>query len=450
MVKMSVSFLRSVVIIQMMLCTVPAPAAADDLPILLKPGRVFTAGDSAVREGWAVLVTEGRIAAVGPAGEIVAPPGTQVVELPGTTLLPGLVDLHVHLFLHPYNEASWDDQVLKEPVEYRTIAAVEYAAATLAAGFTTVRDLGTEGAGYADVSLKRALDEGRIAGPRLEIATLAIVAAGCYGPGPRGWRPDLDLRKGAQEVSGEAEIVRAVREQAARGADWIKVYADYRCGPGGKAVPAFSQRELDLLVATAHDLGRKVAAHAVTPEGMRRAVSAGVQTIEHGFEGNDEVFRLMAERGVVYLPTLAAQAAYAEYFDGYKPGDEPTAGMRDAKRAFRAALKAGVTIGAGGDAGVFAHGANALEIEWMVRYGMRPEHALLAATATGARTLGRENEIGRIRPGLIADLVAVEGDPVTDIAALHNVSLVMQGGRIVKTPHAAIPPKIILDSGTSN
>ncbi len=410
------------------------PATGDGPPVLLKPDRVFTAEDTTAREGWAVLVEGGRIAAAGRTAAIDLPAGTQVVELPGTTLLPGLIDLHVHLFLHPYNEALWDDQVLKEPPAYRTIAAVEHAAATLAAGFTTVRDLGTEGAGYADVSLKRALDEGRIAGPRLEISTLAIVAAGCYGPGPRGWRPDLDLPKGAQEVSGAADIARAVRNQAARGADWIKVYADYRCGPGGKAVPTFSQNELDLLVATAHDLGRQVAAHAVTPEGMRRAVLAGVQTIEHGFEGNDEVFRLMAERGVVYLPTLAAQASYAEYFDGYQPGEsEPTAGMRDAERAFRAALAAGVTIGAGGDAGVFAHGTNAREIEWMVRYGMKPAHALLAATAINAAALGRENEIGRIQPGLIADLIAVAGNPTIEIAALNDVHLVMQGGRIVKT-----------------
>src|SRR5262249_3032754 len=274
--------------------------------------------------------------------------------------------------LHPYNETLWNDQVLKEPVDYRTIQAVRHAEETVASGFTTLRDLGTEGAGYADLSVKRAIDEGLIPGPRLAVATRAIVATGCYGPGPRGFRPDLELPKGAQEVSGAPEILAAVREQAGHGADWIKVYADYRCGPDGAEVPTFTQDELKVLVEAAHTLGRKVSAHSTTAEGMRRATLAGVDTIEHGYGGTEEVFRLMAAHGVAYLPTLEAENAYAQYFDGYVPGKTPpTEGMKRSVKAFQTARRVGVTVGCGSDVGVFAHGTSWRELDAMVRAGMK-------------------------------------------------------------------------------
>lgn len=406
------------------------PAAPAASVVLLAPDRVFTGSDDTAHDGWVVLVRGDRIAAVGPRAQVNAPPGTQTIALPGLTLLPGFIDGHTHLFLHPYNETTWNDQVLKEPLSLRTARAVNHAQATLQMGFTTARDLGTEGAGYADAGLKQAIEEGIIPGPRLLIASRAIVATGSYGP--KGYAPEFRVPQGAEEADGVEGLTRAARDQIGHGADWVKVYADYRWGQSGTAQPTFSEAELRTLVEVAASSGRKVVAHAATEAGLRRAIMAGVATIEHGDAGTPALWQLMAEKKIGFCPTLAAVEATARYA-GWKEGSPPTARMLQKRAGFAAALAAGVPICVGGDTGVYAHGANAWEIELLVAAGMSAPSALRSATSVNARILGLDDRLGAVREGFLADLVAVQGDPTREIARVRDVRFVMQGGRVVRS-----------------
>jgi imidazolonepropionase-like amidohydrolase len=394
---------------------------------LIKPARVFDG--EAMREGWAVVVRGQRIEAAGPAASIAAPAGAETIDLPGATLMPGLIEAHSHVLLHPYNETPWNDQVAHELLAVRIARATNHLRATLEAGFTTIRDLGTEGAGYADVGLKQAVNQGIIPGPRMLVTTLAIVATGTYAP--KGYPAEWNVPQGAEEANGN-DLIRVVRDQAGKGADWIKVYGDYRAGPNGQTVPTFSQEEMNLIVSTAKSIGRPVAVHASTPEGMRRAVLAGAETIEHGDGGTPEVFQLMKEKGVALCPTLAAGHATSQY-SGWRPGTDPEPqGIQRKRQSFKAALDAGVTIASGSDVGVFTHGDEARELELMVAYGMPALDVLKSATSVDARVMHMENQIGKVAQGLQADLLAVDGDPTKDMSVLRKVKLVMKAGAVVK------------------
>jgi imidazolonepropionase-like amidohydrolase len=419
--------MRLILILAALLFALPAQTQAQEAALLLRPDRVFDGVDPRPHTGWSVLVRGDRIEAVGP--DLPVPADARVIDLPGQTLIPGMIEGHSHLFLHPYDETPWDDQVLHEPLALRTARAVNHARATLMAGFTTVRDLGTEGAGYADAGLRQAIAEGIVPGPRMLIASRAIVATGAYGP--KGFEPGVEIPLGAEEADGD-DLVRVVRSQIGAGADVVKLYADYRWGPGEPSRPTFSQSELTDAVEAAHSAGRQVAVHAGTAEGMRRAILAGADTLEHGDAGTPEIFRLMAQHGTALCPTLAATESTTRYrgWDGSEPAPRNVLTKR---AAFAAARAAGVEICMGGDVGVYAHGNNALEMELMAAQGMPAAEVLIAATSGNARIFDLADR-GAIRPGLLADLVAVAGDPTEDVSAVRAVRLVVKDGRIVSSP----------------
>jgi imidazolonepropionase-like amidohydrolase len=383
----------------------------------------------AMHEGWAVVVEADKIVSVGPKDKVKEPAGAIKINYSNSTLLPGLIEGHSHLLLYPYNITDWDTQVLKETDAYRTARATVHAKNTLMAGFTTARDLGTEGAGYSDVALKRAINEGVIPGPRLMVAGRAIVSTGSYGP--KGYDHDQEIMLGAEAADGN-DLVRVVRDQIGKGADFIKIYADYRWGLQGEDQPSFTLDELKLINEVTRSSGRVMVCHAKSKEAIKRAVMAGAETIEHGDFIDVEIGKLMKEHNVTYIPTIAAVDMISQY-RGWKKGITPEpANVTNKKKSFKEAIASGVTIGMGGDVGVFPHGENALEMELMVEYGMKAMDVLKAATSVNARAFHLDNQVGSLKEGLKADLLVVTGDPSKSISDLRKVKFVMKDGVVYK------------------
>lgn len=403
---------------------------------LLKPAQILDVEAGEMISGLAVLVQGNKIRAIGPENDLrknhnIAMEKMQIIDLPGLTLMPGQIDAHSHILLHPYNETSWNDQVLLESRAERVARGVNHLKVTLDAGFTSLRDLGSEGAGYADVGLKRTLEKGIIPGPRLIVAGRAIVATGSYGP--KGFDLSHTLNLGAEPADGN-DLIRVTRDQMGKGADIVKVYADYRWGPHGGAQPTFSLDEFKLIVETAKSSGREVVAHSATIEGMRRATLAGVQSIEHGDFGTVEIFELMREHNVVFCPTLAVTEANAEY-GGWKKGEDamPTSVQRK-HDAMTSALDAGVTICNGSDVGPYTHGDNLRELKLLNEYGLPLLKTIQAATMVAADLMNQTEPLGQVKPGYLADLIAVEGNPLENLDVLSDPKMIMLDGELYKAP----------------
>lgn len=381
---------------------------------------------TAMKSNWGVVVEGNTIIEIGPVDQLSS--ADQTFDFPDGTIMPGMIEGHSHVLLYPYNQMEWNDQVLKESRSLRAIRGAKMATKNLYAGFTTIRDLGSEGAGYADVAIKQSIEQGIIEGPRMLVAGRAIVATGSYGP--KGFHPDFDVPLGAEPADGE-QLIAITRDQIGKGADFIKVYADYRWGPDKAAMPTFSIEEMKLIVQTAASSGRDVVAHAATAEGMRRATLAGVKTIEHGSAATVEVLELMKEKGVALCPTLAATHSVTQYFDGWNGQDPEPEKILNKRQMMKAALKSGVTIVAGGDVGVFPHGENVKELELMVDYGMSEIEVLTSVTSINAKVFGLSN-LGNLKEGFLADIIVVAGDPAQNISNLCSVELVMKDGKRFK------------------
>src|SRR5215210_3202485 len=400
---------------------------------VIKGARLIDGKSDVVQSDVAVVIEGERIVAVGRQSEIASriPAGAQIIDLGGATLLPGLIDNHTHVLLQgDITAADYDEQLLKESIPYRTIRATAAARVALMNGFTTIRDLETEGAMYADVDLKTAIARGIVPGPRMFVATRAMAPTGMYPLLGYSW--ELKMPEGVQVVDGPEDIRKAVREEARFGADWIKFYSDrrYYLGPDGRlrSWVNFTDEELKMMVSEAHRLGKKVAAHAIGWDGIDAALRAGVNSIEHGDGLTDDLIDRMIAQKVYWCPTIYVGVYVASGRGGIWPK------MVDLERiAFGKALKKGALISYGTDAGGYAWTENqALEFAYMVRYGMSPMAAIKSATSVAARLLDQAENIGTIEAGKLADIVAVKGDPLSDISELTRVSFVMKGGVVHK------------------
>ncbi len=425
---------------QFLLAQTPGKPTTNQVPAVtyVACGTLMDGTGQSVRKNAIILIEGGKIKAISDFSadlEKSHPQGSTFIDLRPETCLPGLIDTHTHVLLQgDITAAQYDEQLLKWSVPYRTILATQAARKALSYGFTTIRDLETEGAGYADVALRDAINQGVIPGPRMQVATRALDVTGAYPL--QGYAPEVPVPHGVQLVDSPEEARRSVREQISNGADWIKVYVDrsYFVRKDGVLddVPTFTPEELGAIVDEAHRERHKVAAHAAALRGVHNAVEAGVDSIEHGMYIADDDLKLMAQRGIVYVPTLYVGEYVAE---GRAAEGHPVwVQMINIHAAtFRRALKAGVRIAFGTDAGGFDWNTNpAVEFPLMVKYGMTAQQAIRAATQTAAELLEMSDEVGSIEPGKLADIIAVHGDPLADVGVLQHVSFVMKGGVVYK------------------
>ncbi|MGZ4811462.1 MAG: amidohydrolase family protein [Terriglobales bacterium] len=417
----------------------PTAAAAPPQVLAIRAGRLIDGKSDQPRANQLVLIRGNRIESVGDAASAQLPPNAQVIDLTRATVLPGLIESHTHIFLQGEDPAQggYDANLLNHPVAYRAARAAVAARRALEQGFTTIRDVETEGAGYGDVGIKEAINEGWIAGPRMFVVTRALSTTGGYPL--EGYAPEYDLPKGVQIADGPVEFRKATREQLANGADWIKVYMTHRSWVDAQgrlqSQPTLTLDEIKAVVDEAHGWGRKVACHAYNGIGLHRALDGGCDSIEHGLELDDAAIAQMVKQGTWYCPTLSP------YYYWWAPENTPQ-GKRDRKRAevhgpsFQKALRAGVKIVFGTDVGSFPwtdlNSPIAQEFPRMVEFGMTPMGAIKSATSMPAQMLEMVGQIGVIAPGAYADVIAVSDDPLRDIKALENVGFVMKDGKVFK------------------
>ncbi len=413
-------------------------APAPPVPVTaVRTGVLLDGTSGPPRRNQVILVRGDRIAEVGDAATVIIPPRAEFLDLSRATVLPGLIDTHTHLFLQGERpeEGGYDVQLLKHGLAFRAARATVSARRALEQGFTTIRDVETEGAGYGDVGIQQAVDQGYIPGPRIVTTTRGISTTGGYLL--RGYAPEITVPKGVQIIDGPVEARKAAREQMNHGADWIKVYMTHRSwvDDSGNLVsqPTLTLEEIRAIVHEVHGWGRKVACHAYNGEGLHRALDGGCDSIEHGLELDAAAIEQMVRQGTWYVPT------FSPYYYYWEPENTPQ-GRLDRKRvavhgpSFQKAMKAGVKIAFGTDAGGFPWtDAMAQEFAHMVEFGMSPAEAIRSATTRAAEMLGMEGKIGVLAPGAYADIIAVEGNPLEDIGELERVRFVMKNGQVYKS-----------------